>query len=98
MKPLERRTLKEAAEIYSKKSSASVFQEEHKRDFIAGAKWQAERMYSEEEVGKAIEAFRDGTKWQQERMYTEKEMLNILVTLFSEPEDAVTYFEQFKKK
>jgi hypothetical protein len=50
MKSLERRTLEEAAEIYSKKSSASVFQEEHKRDFIAGAKYQAERMYSEEEV------------------------------------------------
>jgi len=50
MKSLERRTVEEAAEIYSKKSSASVFQEEHKRDFIAGAKWQAERMYSEEEV------------------------------------------------
>ena len=43
-------TLEEAAEKYSKKSSASVFQEAHKRDFIAGAKWQAERMYSEEEV------------------------------------------------
>ena len=43
-------TLKEAAERYSKRSSASVFQENHKRDFIAGAKWQQERMYSEEEV------------------------------------------------
>ena len=43
--------LEEAAEKYAEsKSSASVFQEAHKRDFIEGAKWQAERMYSEEEV------------------------------------------------
>jgi hypothetical protein len=43
-------TLEEAAERYSKRSSASVFQEAHKRDFIAGGNFQAERMYSEEEV------------------------------------------------
>lgn len=43
-------TLEEAAEYYSKKSSADVFQENHKKDFTAGAKWQEERMYSEEEV------------------------------------------------
>ena len=43
-------TLEEAAERYSKRSSAEVFQEAHKRDFIAGAKWQQERSYSEEEV------------------------------------------------
>jgi len=30
--------------------------------------------------------------------YSEEEVLNILPTLFSEPEDAVTYLEQFKKK
>jgi hypothetical protein len=43
--------LKEAAEIYSKgKSSSSVFQEAHKRDFIEGANYQAKIMYSEEEV------------------------------------------------
>ena len=40
-------TLKEVAEKYSKKSDASVFQENHKLDFINGAKWQQERSYSE---------------------------------------------------
>jgi len=41
-------TLEEAAEKYSEsKSSASVFQDAHKRDFIEGAKWQSERMQNE---------------------------------------------------
>jgi hypothetical protein len=39
-----------------------------------------------------------GVKWQAERMYSEEEVLNILLTLFSEPEDAVTYLEQFKNR
>ncbi len=52
-------TLEEAAGRYSKRSSAEVFQEAHKRDFIAGAKWQAERMYSEEEVLALILQFND---------------------------------------
>lgn len=44
-------TLEEVAEEYAiSKSSSSVFQKAHIRDFIAGAKWQQERMYSEEEV------------------------------------------------
>ena len=50
-------TLEEVAERYSKKSSASVFQEAHKRDFIEGAKWQAERSYSEEEVTQLLIKF-----------------------------------------
>jgi hypothetical protein len=45
------KTLEEVAERYAEgKSSSSVFQEAHKKDFIEGAKWQQERMYSEEEV------------------------------------------------
>ena len=36
--------LEEVAEKYSKKSSASVFQENHKKDFIAGAKFQNEQI------------------------------------------------------
>jgi hypothetical protein len=48
---MKKEEIEEASEKYAKgKSSSSVFQEENKRDFIAGAKWQAERMYSEEEV------------------------------------------------
>jgi hypothetical protein len=43
--------LEEAAERYAEgKSSSSVFQEAHKKDFTEGAKWQQERMYSEKEV------------------------------------------------
>jgi hypothetical protein len=49
-------TLKDAAERYSEgKSSNFSFRNTHIRDFIAGAKWQAERMYSEEELKNAIE-------------------------------------------
>lgn len=44
---MKKETLEEAAEKYSKRSSASVFQETHKRDFIEGANWQAKRMYSD---------------------------------------------------
>jgi hypothetical protein len=48
---------------------------------------------------KKITDFIDSREFgQQERMYSEEEVLNILVTLFAEAEDAVTYFEQFKKK
>ena len=43
-------TLEEVAERYAEgKSSSSVFQEAHKKDFIEGAKWQQERMYSKSE-------------------------------------------------
>lgn len=51
---MKKETLEEAAEKYSKRSSASVFQEAHKRDFIEGANWQAERMYSDEEVSELV--------------------------------------------
>ena len=50
-------TLEEAAEKYADFSNDYVplsfgnkFNETTKRDFIEGAKWQQERMYSEEEV------------------------------------------------
>jgi hypothetical protein len=41
--------------------------------------------------------FQDGANWQAEKMYSKDEVLNILQTLFDKPEDAITYFEQFKK-
>jgi hypothetical protein len=48
---LKQETLEEAAEKYAvNKSSANVFQEAHKKDFINGAKWQSEKMYSEEDM------------------------------------------------
>jgi hypothetical protein len=42
-------TLEEAAEKYAE-SKSSNFRNTHIRDFKEGAKYQAERMYSEEEV------------------------------------------------
>jgi len=49
---MKQETLEEAAEKYSKRSTAPVFQEAHKQDFISGAEWQAERMYSKQEYVK----------------------------------------------
>jgi hypothetical protein len=56
-------TLEEAAEKYADFSNDYVpmsfgdnFNETTKKDFINGAKWQAERMYSEEEVIKLLTA------------------------------------------
>jgi len=50
-KIIKQETLEEAAEKYAEgKSSSSVFQEAHKKDFIKGAKWQQERSYSEEDL------------------------------------------------
>ena len=53
-------TLEEAAERYADYSNDYVpmsfgdkFNETTKTDFIAGAKWQAERMYSEEDLRNA---------------------------------------------
>ena len=44
-------TLEEAAERYAEsKSSNFSFRNTHIRDFKEGAKWQAERMYSEEDM------------------------------------------------
>ena len=59
-------TLEEAAEkefplLNTKFNKGGVIEEEnlqllgHRRSFIKGAKWQAERMYSEEEVGKLLD-------------------------------------------
>jgi hypothetical protein len=63
-------TLEEAAEIHSKKMWGSYFDDIHPdvaitqtqgeisiQDFIAGAKWQQERMYSEEKVLKLLITF-----------------------------------------
>lgn len=47
--------LEAAAKKYAEgKSSASIFQVAHENDFIKGAEWQAERMYSEEEASELV--------------------------------------------
>jgi hypothetical protein len=78
--------LEEVAEKYSKKSSANMFQENHKKDFIAGAKWQSERMYSEEEVRKIA--------WESRLFFNRNRDIpfsKIKGSFFG-------WFEQFKKK
>jgi hypothetical protein len=52
---LKKETLDEVAEKYAeRKSSNPTFRNTHIRDFKAGADWQAERMYSGEEVGELV--------------------------------------------
>ena len=86
-------TLEEAAEKYSKNWEEitgldyenTVPSEVNKLDFINGAKWQADRMYSEEDLR---QAFRDG---QENINYSEMYGLDSKLT---EQE----WFNQFKKK
>jgi hypothetical protein len=51
---MEKETLEEAAEKYLKEKEKDFYSYEVKDGFIDGAKWQQERMYSEEEVGELV--------------------------------------------
>jgi hypothetical protein len=55
---MEKKTIEEAAEKYVEESRiyfTYVYEKTHSKvSFIAGAKWAAERMYSEEEVYKLL--------------------------------------------
>ena len=88
---MNKETLEEAAEKYADFSNDYVpfsfgdkFNESTKRDFIAGAKWQAERMYSEED----LKLFA--------RQYYREIRLNNSNLLWDDLADK--YLEQFKKK
>jgi len=66
-------TLEEAAENYSKLkvNKDGLMSDKQIKDFISGAKWQAERMYSEEEMYSALQklrlVFKSGVqKWQED--------------------------------
>ena len=76
-------------------------------------KWQAERMYSEEELQQKINAHLEVAKdlWlsaikEQKRMYSEEEVVNILIKAYEDigkrkiPNQVVlaSWFKQFKKK
>lgn len=67
-------TLEEAAERIFKEKGFNVFNHYDTRpSFIEGAKWQAERMYSEEEVCKLLKkAFFDGCKSERQIKPREK--------------------------
>ena len=81
---------------------------EHYIDEVAfelGAKWQAERMYSEEELQQKIDAHLEVAKdlWlstikEQKRMYSEEEVYNLLYKLLPDKQELEEWFEQFKKK
>ena len=82
---MEKETLEEAAKRNHNEQKLNTFTPYSFTDaFIDGAKWQAERMYSEEEV---IELF---TKYKEE--FSIYRNMQILDTQFIE------WFEKFKKK
>ena len=55
---MKQETIEEAAENYSKitLNKSGLMSDKQVNGFIAGAKWQAERMYSEEEVMDLLKA------------------------------------------
>jgi hypothetical protein len=79
-------TLEEAAEKYATNHGMMLYVFPEKREaFISGAKWQAERMYSEDDLREAFRQGRDGVNYNEVYGYTSE---------FTEHE----WFEQFKKK
>ena len=80
----DKETLEEAAEKYSKNELSKL-------GFINGAKWQAERMYSEEELEQEIDAHLEIAKnlWlsaikEQKKMYSEEEVGKLLYNVIGE--------------
>jgi len=81
---MKKETIEEAAENYSE-------YEEHKMDFIAGAKWQQEISYSEDEVYDIVEqAIKDNSSKQLH--FFDGGYSNSIYTNLKK------WFEQFKKK
>ena len=93
---LKQKTLEEAAEKYLQEwrlvnnihLSNLIHAERCKNDFIAGAKWQEERMYSEEEQLHLLNEYNEYLF-----SFIDKDEVGIGV----EKEDVVKWFEQFKK-
>ena len=86
------KTLEEAAENYGWRIKTNTFSDRvkanelansAKQDFIAGAKWQAERMYSEEEV--------------LDLLNKREDYINSEDNIF-DYQSTNQWFEQFKKK
>ena len=104
-------TLEEAAEKYADFSNdyvplafGSKFNETTKRDFIAGAKWQQERMYSEEDMleftkyllSKKITKAKSISDLEE---YLPKEFQLLSGELMRNGKELISeWFEQFKKK
>ena len=80
---MDRETLEEAAKQYAEKHALSTRHISH-IGFEDGAKWQAERMYSEEDL-------REAFKQSRQCKIFEKDMPPVY-------EEFEEWFEQFKKK
>ena len=97
---MEKETIEEASEKYVEENRmyfSTVYEKAHSKvSFIAGAKWQAERMYSEEEVIKAYhDAYHKGYKVGQK----DAELHPLALTIANNIHiDRNKWFEQFKKK
>jgi hypothetical protein len=65
-------TLEEAAEKYVLNESDTTFKLVSKYSFKDGAKWQAERMYSEEELLKILESHKDIIEFEGNNFYHEQ--------------------------
>jgi hypothetical protein len=79
---MNKETLEEAAERYIEDSSHALY-ELRKECFLDGAKWQAERMYSEEETLNLWNWLNDGF---------------IVRKSLPTKDELIGWFEQFKKK
>lgn len=85
---MKQETLEEAANkangynVYAKETKAPIFNE----GFIAGAKWQAEKMYSKEEVLEHLNILIMMSSSKLDEFTNDEEMVTI------------KWFEQFKKK
>jgi len=90
-KSFKQETLEEAAEKYENSFKESDGTESV--DFIEGAKWQAERSYSEEEVLEILQ------KWSMYQVDIELNKLNTkeLSDVFRKTLSYKEWFEQFKK-
>ena len=85
-------TLEEAACVYRKSTQNQMYIE--KIAFVKGAEWQAERMYSKEEVNDLLEVLKRSISEINHLKYTYKDKGNCGKYL----SDCETIIEQFKKK
>jgi len=74
---MKKETLKEAAKKYVEQITTIEFGKPHNaphrvKTFIEGAKWQAERMYSEEEVAYLISLLKQTTEYEVLQSFRDK--------------------------
>jgi hypothetical protein len=92
MDKMKQETLEEAAENYIKGDDLTTFSQ--RAFFIAGAKWQQERMYSEEDMIRFAEFVATHTE-KNRNVYGE--MLHAK-SKYDDSERTIDLLEQFKKK